>query len=171
MLKIKAYASSRPTTQNKNGKTAKDGWGFDRQTVYLKKSAHQSFQDEEYRNIANYQREFCNVLERILQEEPNYFPNKLEKIYNDPTAYSVTEIIEDIREHYNKRHDPTLSMILRQRYIIGKLAEQLDNPSIVRDWSIDIQFVNPSTPVLRKFFDKGVFDQAETNTYSKLFNH
>jgi hypothetical protein len=174
MLKITAYASSRPTQQNKNGKTLKDGWGFDRQTIYLKKDAYHSFQDQSYRDIARHQLEFCDVLEKLMQADPawikqNALDGKIEKIYNDPTAYTLTEIIEDIREHYKRSHDPALSMLLRQRYLIRKLAKLIGDNSLVPGWDIDIKFTNPSTPVLKKFFDKGVFDKEESTTFNNLF--
>ena len=126
--------------------------------------------------LIKYQNKFFNRLEEIIKIDPQWAQannwDKLPKIYNDPVRYSVQDIINDTRDQYKHRRDPTLSMLLRQKYLINKLAEDLGDPSIINMWDIDIAFKNPTDPVLKKFYDKKVFSVVAATTitsYSELF--
>jgi len=176
MLKIKAYAVAQPVATNRlTGADLKDGWGLPRQTIYIKENKFKRLDDYTYSDIAKYQTDFFERLAKILQADPVFATqngwDKLPKIYNDPVRYSGIDLVKDTINHYKRRHDPTLSMLLRQRYLIRKLANELGDPSVIKDWDIDITFKNPTEPVLKKFYDKDIFSQvATTNTFSDLFN-
>ena len=173
MLKIKAQAVAQPVALNRRtGTELKDGWGFPRQTIYLKDSSHKKL--DSYEDIEKYQNKFFTRLEEIMNTDPAWATangwDKLPKIYNDPVRYSVQDIINDTRDQYKHRRDPTLSMLLRQKYLIRKLAKDLGDTSIINLWDIDITFKNPTDPVLKKFYDKNVFTiVAKTTSYLDLF--
>ena len=175
MLKITAYANAQPVATGRTGNPLLDGWGQPRQTIYLKQTRFGKFAGTDYREIADYQLSFCDMLERLLNKHSTWAKNngwdKLPKIYNDPRAYSAQELIDDCRSHYQKGHDPALSMILRQKYLIRKLADDIGDKSIINEWDIELTLKNPSEPVLKKFYDKGVFDKTvtTTTTYGDLF--
>jgi len=175
MLKIQAHAVAQPVALNRRtGEELKDGWGLPRQTVYIKESKYRALDAVSYKDISDYQTDFFNRLDKIIKADPIWATDngwdKLPKIYNDPVRYSAADLVKDTVNHYKRRHDPTLSMLLRQRYLIRKLANELNNPSIIKDWDIDITFKNPTEPVLKKFYDKDIFSQvAITTAYTDLF--
>jgi len=173
MLKIKAHAVAQPVALNRRtGEELMDGWGLPRRTIYIKDSNHRRL--DVYEDVEKYQNKFFTRLEEIMNTDPIWATangwDKLPKIYNDPVRYSVQDIINDTRDQYKHRRDPTLSMLLRQKYLIRKLAKDLGDNTIINMWDIDITFKNPSDPVLKKFYDKNVFSAvAVTNNYSELF--
>jgi hypothetical protein len=175
MLKIKAYAVAQPVALNRRtGEELKDGWNLPRQTIYIKDSNYRRLDTQSYDDIAKYQNKFFSRIEEVINADPLWATangwDKLPKIYNDPVRYSATSLIKDTKNHYTNRHDPTLSMLLRQKYLIRKLAKDLGNNTIIQMWDIDITFKNPTDPVLKKFYDKNVFSAvAVTNNYSELF--
>ena len=173
MLKVKAYAVAQPVALNRRtGEPLKDGWGLPRQTVYIKDNKYKRV--DIYDDIEKYQNKFFNRLEEIMNTDPTWASannwDKLPKIYNDPVRYSVQDIINDTRDQYKHGRDPTLSMLLRQKYLIRKLAKDLGDTSIINMWDIDIAFKNPTDPVLKKFYDKNVFTiVAKTTSYNDIF--
>jgi hypothetical protein len=175
MLKIKAHATAQPVALNRRtGAELTDGWGLPRQTVYIKDSKYRALDAESYKDISDYQTEFFQRLDKIIKADTAWATangwDKLPKIYNDPVRYSAESLINDTVNHYKRRHDPTLSMLLRQRYLIRKLASELGDPSVIKDWDIDITFKNPTEPVLKKFYDKDIFSQvAITTAFTDLF--
>lgn len=170
MLKITAYASAQPVATGRNGNPLLDGWGQPRQTIYLKQTKFGKFAGTDYKEIADYQLDFMHRLEQILAYDPKFALqqgwDRLPKIYNDPRSYSAEDLIADTRRHYQRGHDPALSMILRQRYLIRKLAQDLNDNSVIPDWDIELTFRNPTEPVLKKFYDKGVFEKTASTTTS-----
>lgn len=176
MLNITAYANAQPVATSKNGRPLKDGWGKPRQTVYLKQTKFGKFTGTAYKDIADYQKEFFGMLERLIDTYPDWARqhgwDQLDKIYNDPVAYSTRDLITDTRSHYAKGHDPALSMILRQKYLARKLAKDIGDNSIINEWDIELTLKNPHEPVLQKFYDKGVFDKTATTStsFDELFN-
>lgn len=169
MLKITAYAQAQAPIANK-----KDGWGYPRQTIYLKQNSSGG-RILNYQDIAEYQQAFFDRLGRILNENPTWArQNDLDrrvKYYNDPVGYTIEELIEDTHKHYENNHDPALSMILRQKFLIRKLAKVLGDTNIISDWDIDLTIKNPNAPVLKKFYDRDVFEQVATptNAFGELF--
>lgn len=175
MLKIKAYAVAQPVALNRRtGEELTDGWNLPRQTVYIKENKYRALDAVSYKEIADHQTEFFQRLDSIIKADPIWATkndwDKLPKIYNDPKRYSAADLIKETISHYKRRHDPTLSMLLRQKYLIRKLANELGDPSVINDWDISITFKNPTEPVLKKFYDRDIFTQvATTTTYTDLF--
>jgi hypothetical protein len=175
MLKISAYAVAQPVATGRQGQILKDGWGLPRQTIYLKQNRY-SGKLTNYSDIAKYQKDFMTCLENIINQQPAWADlngwDKHIKIYNDPVAYSTVEIINDIRQHYDAGHDVALSMILRQRYLIRKLAEDIGDNNIINDWDIELSIKNPNEPAIKKFYDKEVLESVAITsgtTFSNLF--
>lgn len=168
MLKITAYASAQPVATGRTGRPLKDGWGLPRQTIYLKQTKFGKFAGASYTEIANYQRDFFSMLNTLVNRYPDWARQHgwlpLPKIYNDPVSYSISDLHTDTEKHYTKHHDPALSMILRQQYLTEKLAKDLEDPTIVQEWGIDLKLKNPTEPVLAKFYDKGVLTTVAQNT-------
>lgn len=169
MLKITAYAQAQAPVANK-----KDGWGYPRQTIYLKQS-RAGGRVLNYPDIAQYQQDFFDMLKRLLNKhytwaQQNGWDRKV-KYYNDPVGYTIDELIEDTHKHYQDLHDPALSMILRQKFLIRKLAEDIGDASIVPEWDIDLTIKNPDEPVLKKFYDRDIFERVATptNAFGELF--
>jgi hypothetical protein len=114
----------------------------------------------------------------IKIKQPQWFVangyDNLPKIYNDPVAYTLDELIKDTTGHYRRRHDPTLSMLLRQRYLIRKFAKDIGDASIIKDWDIEIIFKNPTDPVLKKFYDRNILSviaKTNDNNFGDLFGN
>lgn len=177
MLKIRAHAVAQPVALNRRtGEELKDGWNLPRQTVYIKENKYRALDAVSYKEIADHQTEFFQRLDSIIRADPAWATangwDKLPKIYNDPKRYSAQDLIKDTISHYKRRHDPTLSMLLRQRYLIRKLALELGDPSVIKDWDIDITFKNPTEPVLKKFYDNNVLSmiaKTNNNNFGDLF--
>jgi hypothetical protein len=177
MLNITAYANARPYSYTAGGKIRLDGWGKPRQTIYLNETKQFYSKLNNYKDIAEYQTDFMDMLENLIYKYPkwavdnNWGNTKLDKLYNDPKPYTTHELIKETKEHYKDAKDPILSMILRQQYLIRKLATQFDDPSIINTWDITLTLKNPNDPVLHKFQEKGVLGKTLTtsNSFSNLF--
>jgi len=174
MLKITAYAQAQQPKMNRLGNDLKDGWGLPRQTIYLKENQYKPLDGQIYTKIADYQNNFFEILAKIQQQQPDWLItngwDNLPKIYNDPVKYTLDELIKDTANHYRRRHDPTLSMLLRQRYLIRRFAKDIGDNTMIKDWDIDITFKNPTDPVLKKFYDRNIFAAvAVTSTFNELF--
>jgi hypothetical protein len=177
MLKIKAYANAQPIKYNSKNKATLDGWGLPRQTIYLNESNRRYHKLVDYKIIADYQTDFMDMVEGIIRKYPSWADSndwgyaKLPKMYNDPVAYSINDLIKETKQHYVDAHDPTLSMLLRQKYLIRKLANDLGDPSIINAWDLDITFKNPHEPALKKFYDRNIFTvvAVQSSSYNDLF--
>jgi hypothetical protein len=171
MLKITAYAQAQAPVANK-----KDGWGLPRQTVYLKQNSRGG-RVVNYQEIAEYQRNFFDMLNNVVNAhytwaEKNDLTTGV-KYYNDPVTYTVEQLHHDTEQHYKETHDPTLSMILRQKFLIRKLAQAMNDPSIIDQWDIDLTIKNPDEPVLKKFYDRDVLTKTAQPTgtaFGELFS-
>ena len=176
MLKIKAYANAQSVKYSSKNLMRLDGWGKPLQTIYLNESRRRGDKILNYQTVADYQIDFMDMINGVIKKYPgwasknNWGAMKMPKIYNDPVAYSIDDLIKETKQHYIDRHDPTLSMLLRQNHLIRKLSKDLNDPSIINSWDIDITFKNPYEPALQKFYDKNVFTVvAKTTAFSDLF--
>lgn len=175
MFKLKAYAVAQDPQTTRTGKTKLDGWGLPLQTVYLRPNQFQHFRGEEYRRISRHQVKFVHDLDEAIKWEQDFFLdngwNKLPKLYNDPRSYEIAQHMTDIVEHYESGHDPALSMILRQQYFVDRLAEELRAPKLREIYGIDLEIVNSTTPVLKRFQERGVFTRPQPGSiFTTLFN-
>jgi hypothetical protein len=174
MFKIKAYAVAQDPQITSKGKTKLDGWGLPLQTVYLRQNQFKRFAGEDYRRIAKHQIKFLHDLEQASINEPNWFSDnnwhKLPKIYNDPRAYDLAKHTMDIVGHYEAGHDPALSMILRQQYFVDRLATELSAPDLRETYGIDLEIVNSTAPIIKRFHDHGVFTKPQPGSvFTKIF--
>jgi len=177
MLKIKAYANAQPIKYNSKNKATLDGWGLPRQTIYLNESRRRYDKLVDYSNVAKHQTDFMDMVEGIIIKYPSWADTnnwgyaKMPKMYNDPVQYSMNDLIKETKDHYKDAHDPTLSMLLRQKHLIRKLSQDLADPSIVDYWDIDISFKNPHEPALKKFYDRGILKTISKggNSFNDLF--
>lgn len=174
MFKLKAYAVPQDPQTGRGGKTKLDGWGHPLQTIYLRPNQFQHFRGEEYRRIMKHQIQFAHDLNQAIEQEQGFFIdngwNRLPKIYNDPRSYDVATHIDDMVEHYEKGHDPCLSMVLRQQYFVNRLSEELQSHSIAERYGIDLEIVNSTNPVIKRFIENGVFTKPVPGSiYSKIF--
>jgi hypothetical protein len=174
MFKIKAYAVAQDPQTTSRGKLKLDGWGQPLQTVYLRHNQFKRFAGEEYRGIARHQIQFLRDLEQATINQPNWFSDnnwdKLPKIYNDPRAYDLSKHTMDIVDHYESGHDPALSMILRQQYFVDRLATELSAPNLREKYGIDLEIVNSTAPIIKRFHEHGVFTKPQLGpVFTKLF--
>lgn len=176
MYNLRAHGAARPPN-DRSGRIKKDGWGNDLQTIYLKNPVSMgrgALPDREA--LKQYQLRWCDHMEEAYMKEYDYFRSNgwdnLEPIYNDPVSYSLEQVITDMRKHYahNPAHDVTLSFILRQRYLIRRLAKELDSPGLIKTYDIKVDIVNPANGLLREYYRHGVFDEEE-NTFNDLFGN
>ena len=153
MLKItRAKALVMPAqTNKKTGKIKLDGWGHPLQTIYLR--------DIDKIAVTDYQIKFCRDLELAFQLETHWFKmiglgGKLPRIANDPVPYTIQEHIAEIRDHYNKKHEPTYSFINRQAWIVFELEKHI-GPDVVKEYGICVEsFKNSTEHALQKFYDQ-----------------
>jgi len=177
MLKIKAYASAQSVKFSSKNLMKLDGWGKPLQTIYLRENHRVQDKLIDYKTISNYQTDFMDMIEDIIKKYPSWAithkwgNQKLPRFYNDPTLYSINDLIIETRNHYTKGNDPILSMILRQKDLIRKLSKDLSDPNIIDRWDLDITFKNPHEPALQKFYDRGVFPApaVHSNSFGDLF--
>ena len=156
-LILTAVAKAQAPQTTRTGKTRLDGWGFPLQTIYLWDTGSRRFQGSRYSQIEQHQLRFYDDLVKAVEQETDWFYdrcwNQLPKIFNDPVPYTLQEIIDDTRNHYLRKHDPCLSILLRQQYLVDRLAEDLGQ-EIVDQYGIEIKFRNPAEPVLDRFWSK-----------------
>jgi hypothetical protein len=172
MLKITGKAVAQPQIKN-----YKDGWGHPRQTIYVKGPYGGNIDRELYNKIKEHHRRVLDDIYNAWREDPDFFreigldlDQKLPQIYNDPTTYTFDEIGKDIIDHYNKGHDPCVSMANRLNWILRKIADALTEAgqpgnTILKKYGIEFDWTNPTEPTLKKFKDRDVWlDSAELNT-------
>ena len=155
MLIFQATARAQLPQQTRSGKIRKDAWGYPQQTIYLDQSKSKRFVNPMRTDIALNQITFYRDLLIAMRAEPDWFKQrgfsgKLPPIANDIASYTIQEIMDDTVQHHANNHDPALSFINRQKYIISELAKHL-GPEVKEQYGIDVKFNNPDDPVLDRF--------------------